>query len=45
VFGRVIEGMDVVDRMVAVHKLPQGDHLPAKDIIIKSARVIKSEEK
>lgn len=45
VFGRVIEGMDVVDRMVAVPKLPQGDHVPAKDIIIKSARVIKSEEK
>jgi serine/threonine protein kinase/cyclophilin family peptidyl-prolyl cis-trans isomerase len=41
VFGRVIEGMDVVDRINAVktnHEPPPFDDVPAEDIVIKSVR-------
>jgi len=41
VFGTVIEGMDVVDRMVAVRTTSKGAHqdVPATPVLIKRARV------
>ena len=41
VFGEVVEGMDVVDRMVAVQTTSRGPHqnVPATAVTIKSARV------
>jgi peptidyl-prolyl cis-trans isomerase A (cyclophilin A) len=42
VFGEVIEGMDVVDRIVAVRTGTRGGHqdVPETPIVIKSARVV-----
>jgi cyclophilin family peptidyl-prolyl cis-trans isomerase len=42
VFGEVIEGMDVVDRIVAVRTGTRGGHqdVPETPILIKSARVV-----
>jgi peptidyl-prolyl cis-trans isomerase A (cyclophilin A) len=42
VFGEVIEGMDVVDRIVAVPTGTRGDHqdVPQTPVVIKSARVV-----
>jgi peptidyl-prolyl cis-trans isomerase A (cyclophilin A) len=42
VFGHVVEGMDVVDRIRAVPTVASGPHqnLPAKPIIVRAARVI-----
>ena len=41
VFGEVVEGMDVVDRIVAVPTTSHGPHanVPATPVVIKSARV------
>lgn len=43
VFGRVIEGMDVVDTIKGVATRPLGHHqdVPAEDVVIKSVRVVK----
>ena len=43
VFGRVIEGTDVVDKIgaVAVHDTDQLDHTPVKTVLLKSARRIR----
>ena len=43
VFGRVIEGMDVLDKIAAVRTGNKGGHenVPVEDVIIKSARVQK----
>jgi cyclophilin family peptidyl-prolyl cis-trans isomerase len=40
VFGKVIDGMDVVDRIAKVETTSRGGHddVPAKPIVIKSAR-------
>jgi peptidyl-prolyl cis-trans isomerase B (cyclophilin B) len=40
VFGKVIEGMDVVDKIKAVKTTSQGGHkdVPAKDVVVNSAR-------
>src|SRR5262249_51207324 len=40
VFGKVIEGMDVVDRIKAVKTRVAGGHrdVPAEDVVIKSVR-------
>ena len=40
VFGRVIEGMDVVDKIKAVKTASQGPHddVPVEDVVIKSIR-------
>jgi peptidyl-prolyl cis-trans isomerase A (cyclophilin A)/peptidyl-prolyl cis-trans isomerase B (cyclophilin B) len=42
VFGEVIQGMDVVDRIVAVPTGTKGGHenVPATPVVIKSARVV-----
>ena len=42
VFGDVIQGMDVVDRIVAVPTTTKGDHqnVPETPIVVKSARVV-----
>jgi cyclophilin family peptidyl-prolyl cis-trans isomerase len=43
VFGRVIEGMDVVDKIVNVPRGNQGGHqnVPNQDVVIKSVRLAK----
>jgi len=43
VFGRVLSGMDVVDRIVAVPTKTQGDmeDVPLEPVIIKSVRIVK----
>jgi cyclophilin family peptidyl-prolyl cis-trans isomerase len=40
VFGKVIEGQDVVDKIKAVKTMQKGQHgdVPAEDVIIKSVR-------
>jgi peptidyl-prolyl cis-trans isomerase B (cyclophilin B) len=42
VFGRVVEGMDVVDKMKAVRTVRQGMHqdVPEQDILIERAEVV-----
>ena len=42
VFGRVVEGMDVVDRIAAVHTSARGPHesVPDTPVVIKTVRVI-----
>jgi cyclophilin family peptidyl-prolyl cis-trans isomerase len=47
VFGRVIEGMDVVDKIKEVETgTVQGhDDVPTKDVVIKSVKVVKEEKK
>jgi cyclophilin family peptidyl-prolyl cis-trans isomerase len=47
VFGRVIDGMDVVDKIKAVETGNVGPHgdVPKKDVVIKSIRVVKEEKK
>jgi len=43
VFGKVVEGMDVVDKIRAVQTTASGPHqsLPATPVVIKSARIVK----
>lgn len=43
VFGRVVEGMDVVDRIRQVETGTRGIHgdVPVQDVVIRSARVVK----
>ena len=47
VFGRVIEGMDVVDKIKDVETANVGGHeaVPKKDVVIKSVKVVKEEKK
>lgn len=47
VFGRVIDGMDVVDKIKAVETAEAGGHenVPTKDVVIKSVKVVKDEKK
>jgi cyclophilin family peptidyl-prolyl cis-trans isomerase len=47
VFGRVIEGLDVVDKIKAVETDSAGGHddVPKKDVVIKSVKVEKAEKK
>ncbi|HEY7512677.1 MAG TPA: peptidylprolyl isomerase, partial [Vicinamibacteria bacterium] len=42
VFGDVIAGMEVVDRIVAVRTMTKGDHqnVPETPVVLKSARVV-----
>lgn len=44
VFGRVTEGMDVVDKIKAVATATKGDHenVPTEDVVIKSIRRVES---
>lgn len=47
VFGRVIEGLDIVDKIKAVETdMAKGfDDVPTKDVVIKSVKVVKEEKK
>ncbi|MBN9120079.1 MAG: peptidyl-prolyl cis-trans isomerase [Planctomycetes bacterium] len=47
VFGRVIEGMDVVEKIKAVETGNARGHenVPTKDVVIKSVKVVKEEKK
>jgi cyclophilin family peptidyl-prolyl cis-trans isomerase len=47
VFGRVIEGMDIVDKIKAVETTNRAGHqnVPTKDVVIKSVRIVESEKK
>ena len=51
VFGRVIEGMDVVDKMIKAEKKPVANpkrekpSVPVQDIVIKSARRVTADKK
>ncbi len=47
VFGRVIEGLDVVDKIKAVETASSGQHddVPKKDVVIKSVKLAKEEKK
>ena len=47
VFGRVIEGMDVVDKikMVETEDVNGHEYVPTKDVVIKSVKVVKEEKK
>jgi cyclophilin family peptidyl-prolyl cis-trans isomerase len=40
-FGKVIEGMDVVDKIAKVDLQARGDHVPKTDVVIKSVTVQK----
>ena len=46
VFGKVIEGMDVVDQIKAVRTTERGDHenVPVEDVVIKSIRRVQAKE-
>lgn len=43
VFGRVIDGMDVVDKIRAVETADRGGHgdVPVKDVVIRSVKLVK----
>ena len=47
VFGRVIDGLDVVEKIRDVETGPSNgfDDVPTKDVVIKSVRVVKDEKK
>lgn len=47
VFGRVIEGMDVVDKIKGVKTATRMGHrdVPEEDVVIKSVKVVKDEKK
>ncbi|AMV24891.1 Peptidyl-prolyl cis-trans isomerase cyp18 [Gemmata sp. SH-PL17] len=47
VFGRVIEGQDVIDKIKTVETdtVKGHENVPSKDIVIKSAKVVKEEKK
>jgi peptidyl-prolyl cis-trans isomerase B (cyclophilin B) len=47
VFGRVIEGMDIVDKIKAVETTNRAGHqnVPTKDVVIKSVRIVENEKK
>ncbi len=47
VFGRVIDGMDVVDKIKAVDTdtVKGHENVPTKDVVIKSVKVVKAEKK
>jgi cyclophilin family peptidyl-prolyl cis-trans isomerase len=44
VFGRVVEGMDVVDKIAAVETSRRKGHddVPAEDIVVKSAKRVEA---
>jgi cyclophilin family peptidyl-prolyl cis-trans isomerase len=44
VFGRVIEGMDVVDKIAAVSTAPRGGHedVPLMAVVIRNVREVKA---
>ncbi|MBP3960906.1 peptidyl-prolyl cis-trans isomerase [Gemmata sp. G18] len=47
VFGRVIDGMDVVDKIkgVETETVKGHENVPSKDVVIKSVKVVKEEKK
>ena len=47
VFGRIIEGLDVVDKIKAVDTdtVKSFENVPTKDVVIKSEKVVKEEKK